>query len=109
MSSGRGAAVEKAITCIPYFDRPVVRAGHDRFAIWGERYGSNVIAVGVLLLLLKLECACHARRRGVKGAESATQEPKKRSPASQTLIVPFSKLETIWEESSLNATDVLEV
>ena len=45
----------KRLTCIPNFDRLVIRAGDDLGTIWREGNGVYVVAVGALLARLELQ------------------------------------------------------
>ena len=48
-------------TCIPDFDRLVVRAGHDLGSIIVEGHRADVVAVRALLLRLELQGSCSKR------------------------------------------------
>ena len=50
--------LEKAITCVPNFDRVVIGAGDDRLTVRSEGNGGDAVAVGALLARLELESAC---------------------------------------------------
>ena len=79
---------EFSVTCVPDFDRLVVRAGDDGFAVGREGNGADVVAVGVLLLRFELESACEEERRAVRSEATAADDRFNDPPASQTLIVP---------------------
>ena len=64
-------AVGKAITCVPDFDRVVVRARDDLRSVVIEADGVDVAAVRVLLLRLELKRGCQARGEGVRGEARA--------------------------------------
>ena len=55
MSFGRGMAVGKAITCVPHFDRPVIRSGDDLRTIGREGDGADQFVVGADFGCLELQ------------------------------------------------------
>ena len=56
----RGQGCQLSHTCIPDFDRLVLRAGHDGRAIGGKGHGHHPVAVRALLLRLELQGSCIA-------------------------------------------------
>ena len=95
----------KRLTSVPDFDRLVAGTRDDLRAVLVEADGPDGAAVGILLFLLKLECACKRGREGVRGEASDRWEGKFPLPASHTLIVLSSEPETILEPSGEKATE----
>ena len=66
--TGGAAAVGEAFLT-PHFDRLVIRAGDDGLAVRREGDGRDVVAVGILLGRLELQCTCKTCEKGVRGEE----------------------------------------
>ena len=98
-----GAGV-RGDTCIPDFDRPVVRARDDLRSIVVEGHRADVVAVRARLLRLELQGSCS--KRGAAQLWVRRAIVRARVPASQTLIVWSSEPETIFVPSLLKATDI---
>ena len=99
LNGGENVAVGKALTCVPHFDRLVVRARNDRLAVGGEGDRHDHVVVRVLLGRFELKRTCKGCGKGVRGERQPLEIASNGSPASQTLMVPEEAPETILEPS----------
>ncbi len=90
-------------TRIPDFDRLVVRSGHNLGPVRGKRHRSDVVAVGIRLLV-QIQFTCQTSQQASVLAKEGRLKGSG-TPESQTLIVLSSDPETILVPSGENATE----
>ena len=107
-SLGRGGAIlSSRRTRIPYFDRPVVRSGHDLGPVRGKRHRPDDVAVGVRLLAQHLQLVCQASQQASVLAKEGRFFEGSGAPESQTLIVLSCDPDTILVPSGENDTELM--